>query len=177
MAMQTATDLFLHELSGIYSAEQVIAQMLPTLTSEATNAQVKQALQQHERETQQQIQNLDQAFRQLGARPIQVECFAVEGLKRQHDEFKREQPSDQVLTGYIVSAAAKTEHYEMAAYRGLVEQAKLMGQQEVARLLQQNLQQEEQMAQQVEQIGRQLGQQMIQSSMGQQPGQHPQAPM
>jgi ferritin-like metal-binding protein YciE len=105
-----------------------------------------------------------------------LQCYAVEGLKREHEEFKKEQPSEQVLAGFIVGAAAKTEHYEIASYQGLVEKARLMGQQEVARLLQENLRQEEQMARRVEQMGRQLGQQMIQSMgthMGQQMGQQP----
>lgn len=173
MGMQSATDLFVHELSSIYSGEQTLAQILPTLANEVKNDQVKSALQEHEQQTRQQIQNLEQVFQQLGTKPLQIESYAIEGLKREHDEFKKAQPSEQALTGFIVDATVKTEHFELASYRGLVEKARLMGQQDVARLLEQNLRQEEQMAQKAEQLGRQLGQQMIQSDMGQQP----QAPM
>lgn len=61
---------------------------------------------------------------------------------------------------FDLSGAAKTEHYEMASYKGLIENAKQMGQQKVAQLLQQNYQQEEAMAQKVETISTRLGQQM-----------------
>ncbi len=42
----------------------------------------------------------------------------------------------------ILGAAAKTEHYEMACYRGLIARAQMMGHTEVAQILQQNLQQD-----------------------------------
>jgi ferritin-like metal-binding protein YciE len=54
----------------------------------------------------------------------------------------------------------KTEHLEIAAYTGLVEKARTMGQTEAAQLLMQNLQEEQQMLQRVEQIATQLTQQM-----------------
>ena len=40
---------------------------------------------------------------------------------------------------FDLSATAKTEHYEIAAYRGLIEKATLMGQKDCIRLLQENL--------------------------------------
>ena len=50
----------------------------------------------------------------------------------------------------------------MASYKGLIEKATLMGQQQVAQLLQRNFEQEQAMAQRLESISRQLSQQMIQ---------------
>ncbi|MFL5628305.1 MAG: DUF892 family protein [Ktedonobacteraceae bacterium] len=49
-------------------------------------------------------------------------------------------------------------------YKGLISKATLMGQQQVAQLLQQNLQQEEAMAKRVEQISQNLGQRMLQQT-------------
>ena len=170
MPMQTPRDLFLYELSALHSSEQMIATMLPTLMQEAGDQQLKQGLEHHLQETQQQISNLEQAFQQLGAQPMQVPCKAVEGLKQDHDAFLQQQPLEQALTAFVVGASAKTEHFEMACYRGLVEKAQAMGEQQVVQLLQQNLQQEETMARQVEQIGRQLSQQMV-GQMGGETGQ------
>jgi ferritin-like metal-binding protein YciE len=79
-----------------------------------------------------------------------------------------------VLEGIVAGGAAKTEHYEIAAYTGLIEQARAMGQTRAAQLLQQNLTQEQTMLRQVEQIGQQLAQQMAAMAgttpTGQQPG-------
>ena len=82
-------------------------------------------------------------------------------MKQEHDAFLKEQPAANVLTMFNVGGASKTEHYEIASYRGLIEQATLMGQTQCAQLLRQNLHQEEAMAHKLEGISRQLGQQMI----------------
>ncbi len=167
MAMQTVKDLFQHELGDMYDAEQRIVQILPQLANECNNGQVKSAFQHHEQETRQQIKNIEQCFQAIGASPQQVTCTAISGLKQEHDTFLKEQPSKDILTMFDLGAAAKTEHYEIAAYRGLIEKASLMGQKECVRLLQENLNQEEDMAQKVEQISRQFGKQASQQQAGQ----------
>jgi ferritin-like metal-binding protein YciE len=162
MAMQTANDLFIHELGDMYDAEQRIEQMLPTLEKEADNPQVKQGIQMHLQQTREHIRNLDQVFQILGMKTPKVTCAAIQGLKQEHDTFLKEGPSPEVLTMFVLGAANKTEHYEIASYQGLIEKARLMGQQQVVQLLQKNLQQEEEMARKVQQLGQQLGQQMVQ---------------
>ena len=160
MPMQTPQDLFVHELSDVLSAEQIIAQMLGEAQGMVQNPQFKQSLQQHEQETRQQIRNLEQIFQQMGAQPHPVHCHAVEGLREELTEVQQSQPSPQVLEGVVCAGAAKTEHYEIAAYTGLVKKARAMGQTEAAQLLEQNLQQEQNMLQQLERISDQLTQQM-----------------
>lgn len=167
MAIKSPQELFMHELADMYDAEHRILQMLPLLAQESTSDQAKQAFQLHEQETQQQIKNLDQVFQLMGTPPKREACAAVQGLKQEHDSFKKDGPSDQILTMFDLGAAFKTEHYEIASYMGLIEKCQLMGQQKCAQLLQQNLKQEEAMAQRVQQIGKQLGQQAI-GTMGQQ---------
>jgi ferritin-like metal-binding protein YciE len=160
MPMQTPQDLFVHELSDIHSAEQLIATMLQEAQGLVQNQQLKRALQQHEQETQQQAQRLEDVFQQMGAQPHQVKCHAVQGLHQEIKDVQQEQPSPEVLEGIIAGGAAKTEHYEIAAYTGLITKARAMDQAQVARTLEQNLQQEQQMLQRVEQIAQQMAQQL-----------------
>lgn len=157
----------MHELGDIYNAEQMILKTLQQMTSESQDQQAKDAYQMHQQQTQQQIQNLDQCFQLLGTQPQQVTCYAVQGLKQEHDHFLQENPSPMLIDLFDLGAAEKTEHYEIASYTGLIEKARLMGQQQVAQLLRQNLQQEQHMAQLVRQIGQQLGQMAIGGQMGQ----------
>ena len=159
MAMDSPHELFMHEMGDIYNAEQMIAQILPVLTQESQDPQAQQAYQSHLQETQHHIHNLEQCFKLLGNQPPTVTCYAVSGLKQEHDHFKQEGPSEAVLTMFDLGAAAKTEHYEIASYSGLVEKANLMGLQQCAQLLQENLQQEQAMLQRVTGLARQLGQQ------------------
>jgi ferritin-like metal-binding protein YciE len=160
MAMQTPRDLFIHELSDAMSAEQQILKMLPELQKESQIPEVKQALQHHEQETQQQVQNLQQVFQGIGAKPESTTCFAVKGIAEEHKALHKEKPSPEVLEMANLGGAAKTEHYEMAMYTSLVQMANDLGENEAAQLLQQNLRQEVAMAQRVESMAQQLGRQM-----------------
>jgi ferritin-like metal-binding protein YciE len=164
MPMQTPQDLFIHELSDIQNAEQIIIQMLEEAEGMVQNPQLQEGLRMHAEQSRQQAQRIQQVFDQMGTQPHPIECHAAQGLYEELQEAQQSQPSPQVLEGLVVGGACKTEHYEIAAYTGLVEKARAMGQTEAAQLLQQNLQEEQQMLQKVEQISQQLTQQM--ASMG-----------
>jgi ferritin-like metal-binding protein YciE len=161
MPVQTPHDLFLTEMADMYDAEQRIVQMLPQLAQESTDPDVRSAFQHHEQETRHQIQNLEKCFQQLGSQPQRTACYAVQGIKQEHDHFTKESPSPDILCLFDLGGASKTEYYEIASYKGLIEQANLMGHSSVVQLLQENLQQEENMAQTVEQLGKKLGKQHI----------------
>ena len=173
MPMQTPMDLFVHELSDIHSAEQIIAKMLHEAHGMTSNPDLKQAMQQHEQETNQQAANLEQIFQQLGQQRHPVTCHAVEGLMKELQEAKQANASPQVLDGIILGGGMKTEHYEISAYEGLIKKAQAMGDQQCAQLLQQNLQQEQKTLQMLTQISDQMVQQMAgtmsQMGAGQQP--------
>lgn len=160
--MQNPQDLFLYELSGTLDAERKIAEMLPLMANQVNDDKLKQGMMAHERETQQQIRNVEQAIQRLGGSPMQVDCHAVDGMRAEFEAFREQRPSPEAMAMFVLGAAQKTEHFEMATYRGLVEKAEMMGNTEVARLLRENLQQEETMAQRVEQGARDLGRRILQ---------------
>lgn len=166
MAMESPTELFVHDLSDMYDAENKIAKMLEMLSGEASNTQVKAAFDEHLAETRQQISNLDQVFSALGQKPSNVDCDAIAGLEKEHKSFMKEKPSEAILAMFDLGAASKTEYYEMASYAGLIEKANLMGQPQIVTLLQQNYEQERAMAERVSQLSQQLGQQSV-GMMGQ----------
>ena len=57
---------------------------------------------------------------------------------------------------FLTGAAARAEHYEIAAYTGLVNQARALGEREAVELLQQNLRQEKEALKKVESISKRL---------------------
>jgi ferritin-like metal-binding protein YciE len=160
MPMQTPQDLFVHELSDMHNAEQSIVQMLEEAQGLVQNPQLKDGLRMHAEQSRQHARRIQQVFQQMGVEPHPVVCHAVEGLREELEEAQQAKPSPEVLEGLVVGGAAKTEHYEIAGYTGLIEKARAMGQTEAAQLLQQNLQEEQQMLRQVEQIAQQLTRQM-----------------
>jgi ferritin-like metal-binding protein YciE len=141
------------------SAEQQILKMLPELQQEALNADLKQALKEHEQETKQQVKNLQAVFKQLGEKPEETTCYGVKGLADEHQALNEEDPSPEMLEMANVSGAAKTEHYEMVTYTGLIQMAKDLGEKESAQMLQENLDQEKAMATRVEALAKELGKQ------------------
>ena len=161
MPMTTPRELFVHELSDAMSAEQMILKMLPELQKEAQTPDVRNALQHHETETEQQVRNLQAVFQQLGEKPETTTCYAVQGLAEEHKAMHEEKPSPQILEMANLGGAAKTEHYEMAMYTGLVQMAKDLGEREAAQLLQENLDQEKAMAKTVESLAKELGKQAV----------------
>jgi ferritin-like metal-binding protein YciE len=158
--LKTPQDFFLHELADMLGAEHTIEKMLGEAQGLVQDPQIKQDLQMHQQQTRGHIQNLERVFQQLGTQPQQVECKGMKGIQAELKEIQKEQPSPEVLQSAVVGGAAKTEHYEIASYTGLVKKARAMGQTQVADLLQQNLRQEQEMLQIVEGVEDRLIQQM-----------------
>ena len=165
MPLATPRDLFVHELSDAMSAEQQILKMLPELQAEALNHELKEALETHEQETHQQLRNLEEVFRHIGESPEATICYAIKGIDQEHKALHKEEPSPDVLEMANLGGAARTEHYEMAMYTGLVQMAKDLGHDDAAQLLQDNLDQEKAMAVRVETLARELGKQQTQAML------------
>jgi ferritin-like metal-binding protein YciE len=162
MAIKNLNEKFIHELGDIYDAEHRFLEAQQEMLSQANNPTVKTMLQEHIEQTEQQIKNLEQAYSTLGEKPKRVKCDAAAGLVSEGQKTMKEAAGNPaILDCVIAGAAAKVEHYEIASYRGLIEGARIMGQDQVLQLLQQNLQQEEQTAKRVEQNVPQLLQQAM----------------
>src|SRR5262245_58470796 len=87
------------------------------------------------------------------------EVPGIEGIKAEHDEFmKGHDPSQEICDMFLTGAAARTEHYEIAAYNGLITMAEQMDAGRMVDLLQRNLRQEESTLRKVESIGKRLAQ-------------------
>jgi ferritin-like metal-binding protein YciE len=157
MPMNDPRELFLHELKDVYFAENALVKALPEMISEASDKELSQGLDHHLSETRQQVKNLEKVFKTLGERAEGERCPGIEGIKAEHDQFmKQEKPSAEIRDMFLTGAAARTEHYEIAAYNGLVTMARGLGETDCAVLLDQNLKQEKAALQLVESIGKRM---------------------
>jgi ferritin-like metal-binding protein YciE len=155
--MTSPKQLFEHELKDVYFAEKTIEKMLPKLAGEASNAQLTRAFEIHLKETKQQIENLEQVFSELGKRAQGESCPGIEGIKAEHDKFMQEEEATSSIRDlFLTGAASRTEHYEIAAYTGLVAQARTLGETKSAKLLNENLRQEKEALKKVETISKSL---------------------
>jgi ferritin-like metal-binding protein YciE len=143
--MQTAHELFIHELKDMLDAEQKLVEALGNQAEESSRPELEKAFQSHQQQTQKQVERLQQCFELLDEEPEQAECKGIAGLIAEHDSFKEEEdPAEDLMDIFNAGAATKVESYEICAYESLINLAQQMDHTKVVRLLNQNLKEEQQ---------------------------------
>ena len=154
--LTTPRDLFLHELGDIlYVEKQLVNEVLPKLIGEVQDPKFRKGLEKHREETRTHITNVEQVFDELGENPKTEECIGFEGLKKEQEKLVGESSED-LIDLVNTGAAARTEHYEIAAYTGLIEMARALGEPNAVTLLDENLKSEKQTLREVESIEKTL---------------------
>ena len=154
--LSTPRDLFLHELGDILYVEQKLAEeTLPKLISEVQSEKLRKGFERHLDQTRGHVTNVEQVFDMLGSEPKTEECVGFEGLKKEHDQLVSE--SSQALIDLVdAGAAARTEHYEIAASESLIAMARAMGESDAVTLLDENLKEEKEALREVESAAKTL---------------------
>lgn len=135
MPTKTLKDLFIHSLSDIYSAERQMTMSLPKMARASSNQDLKAAFEKHLKETQAQVQRIDQIVETSGIKLKRVKCVAMEGLIEEGQEEIDEIENGPVLDTALIAAAQKAEHYEIASYGSLIALGKQLGEMEAVKLL------------------------------------------
>lgn len=126
-ARKTLHDLFVHELSDIYSAEKQLTKALPKMARSATDPDLIAAFESHLTETQGQVECIDQLVEAAGLKLKRIKCMAMEGLVEEGKEVIEEIEKGPVLDAALIGAAQKVEHYEIASYGTILTFAKQLG--------------------------------------------------
>ncbi|MFE3968824.1 ferritin-like domain-containing protein [Stenotrophomonas sp. YIM B13575] len=142
MAIKTAEDLFIHELSDIYSAEKQLTKALPRLARAADNPDLSAAFETHLEETQGQIERIDQVVELLGIRLKRIKCAAMEGLVEEGKEAIDSIDKGPVRDAALIGGAQKVEHYEIASYGTIAALARQLGYKDAVPLLLETLEEE-----------------------------------
>jgi len=132
-------------LKDIYWAEKHLTKELPKMKKAATTQQLKDAIDEHTTQTEEQVARLEQVFELLGKKAQAKKCDAMEGLiKEGHSVVEETEDGSMTRDVGIIMAAQKVEHYEIATYGGLVSLATTLGLTEVADILNTTLEEEKQ---------------------------------
>ncbi|CAN5586800.1 ferritin-like domain-containing protein [soil metagenome] len=142
MSVGTFDELFVDEMKDLYSAEKQITKALPKLARGASSQELKDAFLSHLEETKGQIARLEQAFQILGKKPTGKTCVGMKGVLEEGSEMLEDTEKGEVRDAGLISAAQRVEHYEMAGYGSARDFAKLLGQDEIAALLEETLEEE-----------------------------------
>jgi ferritin-like metal-binding protein YciE len=142
MEVDTLRDLFVKELSDIYSAEKQIVQALPKMAKAASFPELRRAFENHLEQTKGHLERLDKVFTIFGEKPKRVKCKGMEGLIEEGAEIIKEKGEPAAKDAGLIAAAQRVEHYEMAAYGTVRTYAETLGEDEAAQLLQTTLEEE-----------------------------------
>lgn len=138
------TKLMVEQLRDAYSAEKQALRAMPRMAKKATAQSLKDALQMHVEQTEQQVERLEQALEKMGARPGRKVCEGMRGIIEEGQHELEDHEKGPLMDALIVAGQQRMEHYEIASYGTMAALAKAAGQAEVAELLAQTLQEEKQ---------------------------------
>ncbi len=143
MKLESLNELFVEELQDLYSAENMIVKAIPKMVEKTSTLDLRQALDEHLRETREQVMRLDQIFDQLPKFDRNdKKCKGMEGIIKEGEEILKEKGEPEVRDAGIIAAAQKVEHYEIASYGTVRTYANLLGRKDWAQLLETTLEEE-----------------------------------
>lgn len=152
--IESLTEVLVDELRDLYDAEKRLTKAIPRMAKKAANRELRTALNNHLKETNRQVRRLEQAFRQLGETPRGKACAGMRGIVEEGDEHAGEDYETEALRdAVIIGSAMRVEHYEMAAYMGAIEHARILGQTTVRDLLRETLAEEQAADKKLQAIG------------------------
>jgi ferritin-like metal-binding protein YciE len=132
-------ELLIDELKDLYSAEKQIIRALPKIIKAVSTPELKQGLTNHLEETKGQVTRLEQIGEILGKKMSGKTCVGMKGVLEEGSEVLEDTEKGTVRDAALISACQRVEHYEMAGYGSARDFAKLLGQNEVASLLDETL--------------------------------------
>lgn len=153
--LHTPEETYNWQLGAALKMEKKIVGMLDELIEESHDESIKQLFRTHQQETKGQIENIEQAFSALGWEVDESPCPAIEGIEKE-GKATIKKTDDAIVDGVILEGAMETEHHEMAVYENLIINARAMGRDDVAQLMQRNLDQEQHALQKVKTLAEQV---------------------
>ncbi|MCC7418543.1 MAG: DUF892 family protein [Acidobacteria bacterium] len=140
--VRTLHQLLVLGLNDIYRAERDSLPALDSMRARAWNAELAQALAQHRDETEAHVGRLERVFRSVGARPKRGTSASIAAIVAESERVLAGPIDRQVRDAWLIAAAQRIEHLEMAGYGTARAYADTLGFSAAARLLQQTLEEE-----------------------------------
>lgn len=141
-SVSTLEQLLVKELSDLYASEQQLIPALARMSAKATDPDVKQAFEQHRRETVVHVDRLERVFRSMGARPRRGADDAVIGVITETERLLKRKMDPDVRDAWLIASAQRVEHIEIANYGTARTFAETLAYTHAADLLQQTLEEE-----------------------------------
>src|SRR5690349_16133330 len=103
--MKTMQEFMAHTIQDLYSAETQALEAMSQLVELAQSDQLRQAIQVHQRETEQHVKRLEVIARQMGIEPDGETCLAMEGLIEEAQDLLAQLEEPELADAAIIGAA------------------------------------------------------------------------
>lgn len=141
-AAKSLDDLFEDCLKDALWAENALVGALPKMAKNATSKNLKKVLDDHLKETKNQIKVLKDVFKSIGIKPEEEKCDAMAGIIEEGQGILESTEPGSVRDAGIIAACQKAEHYKIASYGTMVAYAQILGHKEAKTFLQSILKEE-----------------------------------
>jgi len=159
--MQSARELFEHELADTYDAEKRMLDALKKMADKVADPDLSSAFETHRKETEEQVHRIEEVFQMMGRKPEAETCYGMQGLIKEFSVFAdHHDASEDVLALFAAKASVKAELYEVSGYGALIELAVLAGETEAAKLLEQSMLEERKTLEQMQAMSHRLGERL-----------------
>lgn len=156
--MNDLRDLLKHEIEDLQSVEDQILEALPKMINKANNPDLKKALSEHLKITEQHKARLEKIMQNVqkgseesngkkkgllgifgGGKHV---CKGMKGIIEEGEKIMNTDISPEALDAAIIASAQKVEHYEICGYGTARTFARELGMEQIARQLEQTLNEE-----------------------------------
>ena len=134
--------LLTDQLKDMLWAEKALTKAIPAMIEKASSQDLVDGLKEHLEVTKEQVFKVKEAFKLMNEKPQAKVCEAMKGLVKEAEELMKEMEEGPVRDAAIICAAQKVEHYEIATYGCLHTYAEILGEEEVADLLEEIMNEE-----------------------------------
>ncbi len=140
----TTRDHLIYYLQDIFAFHRDYLPLLDAMRHEAAGDELRRVLAEVHESMKVEMETLERALNLLGAR-IKMEHSVLDaGLKEARQRFKRQlSPSREQLGIHSLLWQMQTAQMTLGAYRGSIELARVLGEQDVVKLLEENAQRQE----------------------------------
>lgn len=127
MHLGNLEDVFVEQISDLYSAETQLVEALPKVASAVSSEGLREAFEEHLQQTRGHVERLEEVFATTSLQRREEECEAMKGLIAEGGEIVETEGAPYAKDAALIAAAQRIEHYEIAAYGSAREMAKELG--------------------------------------------------
>lgn len=138
----TTRDHLIYQMQSLYSFQRDFPALLDSMIHECGNTELRRTLQRRHDTLNNGLEPLERAINVLGAQYKMERSTLVPAFKEALSRFKHQMnPSQEQLDIHAVLLMVNVFSLTRGAYQGAIELARAVGEQDVTKLLEENLQQ------------------------------------